>query len=175
MICLVRLRGILIPWAHFCGLQKLSDWSWFIFHFSSLSISFSFYLHMCMCVCLYYFHYSLGSFWAICCCAHMRAHTHTHTHTRTDSEKLWMFGPYKCVIVQYTWTGCETWCNMVHRCTCVSACETAAPYKATERYQPLIHWVEIMQKRGSERERDFLTDGLSVHRNRLNGLHCHRP
>ncbi len=53
MICLVRLRGILIPWAHFCGLQKLSDWSWFIFHFSSLSISFSFYLHMCMCVCVH--------------------------------------------------------------------------------------------------------------------------
>lgn len=30
-ICLVRLHGILIPWAHFCGLQKLPDWSRFIF------------------------------------------------------------------------------------------------------------------------------------------------
>lgn len=56
------------------------------------------------------------------------------------------------LIVQYTRIGCC--CDVVLRCVCV--CEAAAPYKAADRYRPLKHWVEIMQKRSWHREGETL-------------------
>lgn len=119
-------------------------------------------IYVCLCV-------------GLCENAQLFAVDHTSECTHADCDQPFL----QCDVIQwYTWKGCET-LKHVRVCDCVcimSVCETAAPYKATGRYQPLLHIVEIMQKRCIwAKERNFLSDVLSVCKSWKNRREAHGP
>lgn len=121
-------------------------------------------IYVCLCVCV-----------GLCENAQLFAVDHTSECTHADRDQPFL----QCDVIQwYTWKGCET-LKHVRVCDCVcimSVCETAAPYKATGRYQPLLHRVEIMQKRCIwAKERNFLSDVLSVCKSWKNQREAHGP
>lgn len=125
-----------------------------------------------LCQCIYVF--AGVCVWV---CVRMLAVDRTSECTHTDRDQPFL----QCDVIQwYTWKGCETLKHVrVCDCVCVcimSVCETAAPYKATGRYQPLLHRVEIMQKRCIwAKERNFLSDVLSVCMSWKNWREAHGP